>query len=412
MENEETMIVDICEKIKQNNKVLIFYPYKNRMPELKKMFDEVLDQEVCKYYNADEDDEKKKELATVNENWNFQVIMFNNVITCGVNYEKLDFDYMYIFFAPYNSPRDMIQVSYRARHLTSGIINVCFLPMSKQTTYTNDCDRMNCPIYSQLYKNIMYEAFSPNRNAFKKFCIQAHYKQTSDKHRIEKDLEDNIAKRLGENKFYYQYEDVEEIDQRTAESIKDKCFEQCATMYEKVQLHKYYYNLQFINKDDYQVAGAWNEKLFFFLKQLGWVMFTPDNLFMKIAKFNNYKHTGMYAGLKINDSADFDFFPTDVSKVKLNDELLDQIFKEFSFKNLTRESSTKKIVKEIYNTFFKTQVVVSTYNKTTKNTTYYLHERIIEYYPLYTSNFYLEEFGTWIPLTTVDTGLDVEPDWI
>ena len=136
-------------------------------------------------------------------------------------------------------------------------------------------------------------------------------------------------------------------------------------------------------------------------------MFTPDNLFMKIAKFNNFKHTG----LKIN-SADFDFFPTDVSKVKLNDELLDQIFKEFSFKNLTRESSTKKIVKEIYNTFFKTQVIVSTYNKTTKNTSYYIHERIIEYYPLYTTNFCLEEFGTWIPLTTVDTGLDVEPDWI
>ena len=60
MENEETMIVDICEKIKQNIKVLIFYPYKNRMPELKKMFDEVLDHEICKYYNADEDDEKKR----------------------------------------------------------------------------------------------------------------------------------------------------------------------------------------------------------------------------------------------------------------------------------------------------------------------------------------------------------------
>ena len=39
-------------------------------------------------------------MANVNENWNFQVIMFNNVITCGVNYEKLDFDYMYIFFGP------------------------------------------------------------------------------------------------------------------------------------------------------------------------------------------------------------------------------------------------------------------------------------------------------------------------
>ena len=57
------MITDIQEKIKQNSKVLIFYPYKNRMPELKKMFDEVLDKDITKYYNADEDDSKKMNLG-------------------------------------------------------------------------------------------------------------------------------------------------------------------------------------------------------------------------------------------------------------------------------------------------------------------------------------------------------------
>jgi hypothetical protein len=401
MENEGTMITDIQEKIRQNSKVLIFYPYKNRMPELKKMFDEVLDKDITKYYNADEDDLKKKELGDVNENWDAQVIMFNNVITCGVNYEKLDFDYMYIFFASFNTPRDMIQVSYRARFLSSGIINVTFLPNLKPTTYPKDCDRINCPMYTQLYNNIMNEAFSPNKNAFKRFCIQAHYKTTMDKHRIEKELEDSIEKRLRENKFFYYYGDVEEIDQCLAESFRDKCFEQCATMYEKVQLHKYYYNLQFINKEDDLVGQAWNDKLFFFLKQLGWVMFTSDNLFMKIAKFNNFKYNG-----------EFHFFPTDVTKVKLNPELLDQIFKEFTFKNLTRESSSKKIVKEIYNVFFKTQVIKSEYNKLTKNTTYSIHHNIVDYYPLYMTNFFLDEFGTWIPLPNTDVELDPEPEWI
>jgi hypothetical protein len=116
-----------------------------------------------------------------------------------------------------------------------------------------------------------------------------------------------------------------------------------------------------MNKDDELVGHAWNDKLFFFLKQLGWVMFTSDNLFMKIAKFNDFKYNGK-----------FHFFPTDVAKVKLNPELLDQIFKEFTFKNLTRESSSKKIVKEIYNVFFKTQVINSEYNKLTKNTKYFI----------------------------------------
>jgi hypothetical protein len=42
----------------------------------------------------------------------------------------------------------------------------------------------------------MNEAFSPNKNAFKRFCTQAHYKTTMDKHRIEKELEESIEKRL------------------------------------------------------------------------------------------------------------------------------------------------------------------------------------------------------------------------
>jgi hypothetical protein len=393
-ENRETMIADICAKLKKNLKILVFYPFKKEHPILKEMFEET--GKTVKIYNADVDDAAKKELANVNDAWDASCVIINNVITCGVNYEKKDFDYMYIFSATFNSPRDLIQVSYRARHLTSGFINVTFLPGLKATTYPDDCKVMNCPIYMKLYHSILTEKYAPLKNAFKKFCIQAHYSQTMDKHSIEKALQDEIKQKLEDNQFYYKYGDIEEIDLCVADSIKDKCFEQCATMYEKVQLQKYYYNLQFVDKSHDDVARAWDDKLFFFLKQTGYMMTHDDCLFRKIADFNG-----------------FDLFPSDITKVKLNPELIDQIFEEFRFKNLSKSSSSKKILKEIYNVFFKHNVVQSEYNAKTKNVTYSISSSIEEYRNLYTTNFCMHEIGTWIPLPLCkDIECDQEPDMI
>jgi hypothetical protein len=348
---------------------------------------------TVKVFNADVDDATKKEISNVNDAWNVQCVIINNMITCGVNYEVKDFDYMYIFPASFNSPRDLIQVSYRARHLSSGIINVAFLPSMTQTTFLKDCDAINCPIYTRLYNDISTEKYSPLKNSFKKFCIEAHYKQIMDKNTIEKSLILEIKQRLETNQFCYTYESVEDIDLHRAEVIKENCFAQCATMYEKVQLQKYYYQLQFMDKTDIQVADAWNNKLFFFIKQIGQMMINPDCLFRKIAKFN-----------------DFELFPSDITKVKLNDELLDQIFKEFSFKKLSKSSSTKILLKEVYNLFFKHTIVCSTVDKN-RNVSYFIHPDVETYAPLYMQNLCLHEIGTWIPIVKpFSDEVDEEPE--
>ena len=109
-------------------------------------------------------------------------------------------------------------------------------------------------------------------------------------------------------------------------------------------------------------------------------MVNPDCLFRKIAAFN-----------------DFDLFPTDITKVKLNDELLDQIFKEFSFKKLSRTSSTNKLLKEVYNLFFKHSIVCSSVDKN-RHVSYSIHSDVETYAPLYTKNLCMHEIGTWIPI--------------
>lgn len=100
------------------------------------------------FYNADIDDKIKLGLKNVNESWgDKQFVITNNIVTCGVNYENLDFDYTYLFIAPHNVPRDIIQVSYRTRHLSSGVIYVNNLgKMNAPNTWLNDCNTIDCPI--------------------------------------------------------------------------------------------------------------------------------------------------------------------------------------------------------------------------------------------------------------------------
>ena len=50
--------------------------------------------------------------------------MTNNKINVGINYEKFDFDSVYLSIAGFSSPRDIIQVSYRCRHIKSNNIYV------------------------------------------------------------------------------------------------------------------------------------------------------------------------------------------------------------------------------------------------------------------------------------------------
>jgi hypothetical protein len=343
MKNYDVMLHDMVEKIKSGSKIFCFYPYKKDSDvyvSMEKIFQYITDETGKKgiFYNADIDDHVKTGLKNINETWkDYSFILTNNIITCGVNYENLDFDYKYLFIGSFNTPRDIIQVSYRARHLSTGIIKVCYLKGSHQNAFMKDTID---PIYDELYKSIMIEKMAPLRKAFQLFCKKAHYKQTTDKTVLSDVLSSQLNNQLQKYEIGFVYDDIEKINYPTAMEIQTKCFDQEATQYEKVQLEKYFFRERFYAED--MLPTIWNSGYIEFFKQLTKAMEDNNSVFKKIAILNNCE-----------------FFPN-LKKIKLNDEIKEQIFKEFKFKFITTKSSNQKIVSDTYNLFFKHHIIHST----------------------------------------------------
>jgi hypothetical protein len=102
MDDFTAMLKDIIDKLNEGQKLFIFYPYKKRSGDfmsMEQLFEAITTTtgKTGIFYNADVSDETKGGLRDVNASWgDKQFILTNNIITCGVNYENLDFDYKYI----------------------------------------------------------------------------------------------------------------------------------------------------------------------------------------------------------------------------------------------------------------------------------------------------------------------------
>lgn len=101
-----------------------------------------------------------------------------------------------------------------------------------------------------------------------------------------------------------------------------------------------------------------------------------NHLFNQIAVQNNYKQ----------------LFPLDIKKTKLNDEMKKRIFKEFSFKYITDGSSSIKISKEIYNTYFGKHIIMAFYNELDKKNIHYsVDENVFVFYEFAKANLILDK---------------------
>lgn len=396
--DEKTMLQDIINKLNEGNKLFIFYPYKKSSYRCKSMEEiyEVLQHTTGKkgiFYNAAIDDKVKKGLKDVNTSWkNQDFILTNNIITCGVNYDEMDFDYKYIFVASHNTPRDIIQVSYRARFLSSGIIKICYMgKMNQSTTWLNDCKRMECPIYSKMYDEILVEKKAPLKRALQLFCVKAHYKQKSDKYKINSIVEKELTKIMDKYNVAKSYETIENIDQSQAEHIEEACFCQTATMSMKYALNKYHFKKSFIDTTDEKIlAQIWNDNYLFFFKRLKTILNDENHLFNIIARNNKFN------GL----------FPNDIKKIKLTDKIKDDIFTIFCFKYISKISFTTKICKEIYNTYFGKNIISISYCDEDKhNQKYEVDEKINMFYEFAKSNLKLD---TLTSMTFNDINNDYE----
>lgn len=369
IKEEKTAENKMIEKLKDGKKLFIFYPYKKpnnnfmSMEQLSNLLNKSTGKEGI-FYNADIDDVVKGELKNVNKSWKkYDFVITNNIITCGVNYEHEDFDEIFLFIACFSCPRDIIQVSYRVRELTSKIINVCYLgKMIQPNTFDKEEDiHINDQKYINLKKNILIEKYSPLKKTFQLFCVKANYEQKIDKTLLSKELEKYIDDLKNTAEVGFSYENLMSIDWKYAELIQQKMFSQMATMEEKVLLQKYFFQNEFKNIDDEKnliIQDAWNNSFVFFFSKIKKVLMNNDNLFNNIKEFNKL------------DS----LFPVDVKKIKLNPEIIDKIFTlYFDFKFITKSSNVNKIIKEIYNTYFGKNIIKCIYEKS-NNINYLINE--------------------------------------
>ena len=242
----------IITDLKADKKLFIYYPYKEgtgkyiSMESLKELFEKETNKKgIC--YHSDADDKVLKTLENVNKHWNkAEFVITNNKINVGVNYEQFDFDSVYLSIAGFNSPRDIIQVSYRCRQLKTNNIYMCYVNSSSNTTYINDNNLVNnCKIYNDLANDILIEKKSPLKETFNMYCNLAHYKISKDDEEINKELDEYITELFDNVEVNYTYEKIQDINNIELEKLKNKMLDMKATMDDKMMIKKHYFKQQF-----------------------------------------------------------------------------------------------------------------------------------------------------------------------
>lgn len=365
---------NIVDDLNKGLKLFIFYPLKKESKSnataiaMKTLYDYISETTGKKglFYNADVDEQLKAGLKNVNESWgDNQFIITNTIITCGVNYDREDFDSEYLFIATFNSPRDIIQVSYRPRHIRSGLINVCYLGKGCQTSaWETDVKDIDCPVYTSMTESILCEKKSPLRKTFQLFCQKAHYSQKTDARTLSKAIEKDIWDSIHKFGMSCNYKDIADITYEEAGVLENMMFEGVATMDDKIKLQKYFFKERFLAEAQAEVyldplmnfqpvsvlEYTWDNRYHTMFTQMERLFLRPNNVFAKIQECN---------GL---DS----IFPSNMKTLKLSAEITAQIFEDFKFKYLTEKSTVTKLSQEIYNSYFSIEIIrTETENKRT-----------------------------------------------
>jgi len=349
----------IC-KLNKNKKVFIFYPFKtgnkdNISMEGLSQFIKEKTNKTGKIYNSGIDDELINELKDVNKNWvGCDYIITNSKITVGVNFDINDyFDCCFISLTGFSSPRDVVQASCRARYIISNKIYVVFLSTRnindnfKPDSYLTRSDQ----VYTNLINNVIIEKTTPIKHAFYVFCKRAGYKIHLNKFILEKQIDTDYETLISSCNLCYDYDSIKTIEFNDVNIIQNKMIENMATSDDKAELKKYFFIKKFqVDSDIEMIREAWNKKFNFFFEQLEDLVPNPffKNILEQIRDHNKFSS----------------FFPSDkeLNKVKLNNDIIDEIFKcdnKWFFLRLNPNSGHKTIYKTIINSMFKMNIIES-----------------------------------------------------
>lgn len=352
---------NIVKDLKKDKKLLIFYPFKNQrknMPSMKQLT-ETLEKLTGKrgiYHNAEADTSANNKLKDVNNSWQFyDFVISNNKINVGINFDVSYFHKCYLSIAGFNSPRDIIQFSYRARDLIDNEIIFTFIDkVNMFNSWAVQKVNTSNDIFQTLGDMIFMERTAPIVETFDFFLRRANY-QINDKTIYEKI--DNAVK-FPDNDFY-KYNNIKNIKSSEVETLQ-RDYIDCLTTSEKLCIKKFYFRKQF-TKDisDEQLAILWDKNKFNFITKIRSVMTNDNHILHRLQQ--NYKWSMLFP-----DSIDQSF--------KISKEDLQLIFDTHKFKNLTEKSKHHLIMKNYINTIFGSQIIKT---KTTdkKHFTFHICEK-------------------------------------
>jgi phage pi2 protein 07 len=335
--NFETITNKIIGDLKDGKKCLIFYPYKNEQ-ERKKLpsmasYVNLIENKTDKkgiYHNADASDASNKLLKNVNDNWiNYDFVISNNKINVGLNFDNQYFDQVYLMIAGFNSPRDIVQFSYRTRVIEDNILNYCFLD-----TYNPVIDvlkenvEIENDIYHKLFESVLIEKRSPVESTLIFFLTKANYTIIDGCNDILTD-----EKMEFDNMDYYDYDKLENINIIEADSLVRKMCIMEANILDKLLLKKYYYNKIFIPDTPREVMSElWNNRKVQFMQNCLNILYN-NQVIDKLKK--NY-------GWVLH-------FPEEIKEnFKFDKNDLDLLFNQVDFKYLKKEKSKHNLILRNY----------------------------------------------------------------
>ena len=363
LHSESDAFYQMIEDIKLNRKIMFFCPYKNAgrynksMQEYQTMIEKATGKKGI-IYNADVSDKVLKGLTNVNKTWadpDIGFVITNTKITVGINYDIVDenkglFYGVYVGVAGFNMCRDVIQVSYRCRHLQSNIIKAFFFDQNNtHHTFKNDEASMEyCPIYTSMIKDILIEKQAPLKGSFQLFTHKAHYLIETDNDIISEDIRKQIDKLYDDTvDICYTYNTIPTYNYQQIQKLQQRLYGQTATLENKMAINKYHFKIKFTkNANEDMIAKAFDERCMSFFDYMSYIQFEEeDNILVKISNHNNWSNV-----LPDND---------ELNKVKLSTDIVKDIYQDFHFTQLTKTAKHGLLYKNVVNCSFNKHVITS-----------------------------------------------------
>ena len=292
------IMAPIKQAIKDNKRIFIYYPRKRGggcIPKGIEDFGRKIKELLKKHnrppkvlvYHADSSDKKKKQLQKPEEHWaDAEVVIYNGTITVGVDFNTPDIFHcgFLILQNGFGYPRDVIQASYRIRNLIDDEVFAAILPGIQHDKIFEGSEYDNS-VYQALCDDIRVEALSPTAATFKMLAKRAGYQiQNVDVH-VDDALKAFMSSWEQDADLMWSYSKVPLVDSYNMNLIKGRVYEEVATMADKIQLQKFFFNTLFVKDTPENIKEyLWDHNKTTVILRYRDVLQDPDHLFLRLIK--------------------------------------------------------------------------------------------------------------------------------